>query len=277
MSVRKTVFSYWHQGFVSAPALIKACVETFHRLNPDWEILLLDSESVLDWIDLPPIPEEKWCRLKLAHRSDLLRTQLLIKYGGVWADPTVWLCKPFDTWLPDLLDAGLFMFHRPGRDRVISNWFIAAEKESPLLKRLYERLCAYWSENEFDNLDGDMSSASQVLGRLLNRNLHLPRLWLKRPMIRLFRTYPYMVYHYMIFDLICTDPESRAIWERMPKLSADIPHYPAHRGLLSPLDTESRSFIDSKRAPLFKFSWKLPSKSVPDGSVLDYFLSGKVS
>lgn len=273
--LKKMIFSYWHQGFDNAPDIIKACVERFQKLCPDWQVVLLDSESVLEFVDLPPIPQGKWRRLELAHRSDLLRTGLLIKYGGVWADPTVWLYKPLDTWLPNVLSAGLFMFYRPGRDRVVSNWFIAAEKENRLLHRQYERLCAYWSENEFDNLDGEISLTGRLVGRILNRNLHLPRLWLRKPMIRLFRTYPYMVYHYMIFDLICSDAELRAIWDRMPKVSADIPHFPAHQGLFTPLDEETKRFIDGGEAPLFKLTWKLPGPVVPDGSILDYLLSGQ--
>ena len=51
------------------------------------------------------------------------------------------------------MDAGVFMFHRPGRDRAVSNWFIAAEPNQPLLVRLYEALCRYWRENNFRNLD----------------------------------------------------------------------------------------------------------------------------
>jgi hypothetical protein len=63
-----------------------------------------------------------------------------------------------------------------------------------------------------------------------------------------------------------------SVWERMPKFSADIPHFAAHRGLLKPIDDEAKRFIDSGEAPLFKLSWKLPSQDIPPESLLAYLL-----
>lgn len=224
------------------------------------------------WLDPIPIPAHKWRQLTLAHQSDVIRTQLLVRYGGVWADPTVYFSQPLDHWLPERMDAGVFLFHRPGRDRAVANWFIAAEPQNLLLKRQYDRLCKYWANNDFENFNKPMRALARFATRVLNRNLELPRLWLRQPVIRLIKAYPYMVYHYMIHDLVRSDAQLRAVWDQMPKLSADIPHFPAHHGLLKPLDREIRSFIDNEKAPLFKLTWKLPSESVPPGSVLDYLL-----
>lgn len=269
----KKIFTYWHQGFEQAPPIIQACIRTLACQNDQWDIHFLDSESVGDWIDPIPIPDKKWNRMQVAHRSDVIRTQLLVKFGGVWADPTIWFCKPLDHWLGSVMDAGVFMFHRPGRDRAVSNWFIAAAPKNALLQRQYDSLCTYWRENEFANLGKSMSGAARLLKRVLNRNLELPRLWLREPVIRLFKTYPYMIYHYMIYDLACLEPELRVIWKRMPKISADIAHLLAHRGLLEPLDPDTQQFIDSGRAPLYKLTWKLPTQAVPAGSVLEYLLN----
>jgi len=268
----RKVFTYWDQGFNNAPPVIRACRTTLERYNPDWELHFLDFHSVQDWLEPVPIPAEKWNQMSLAHRSDVIRTQLLIRYGGVWADPTVLFTQPLNDWLPERMSAGVFMFHRPGRDRVVSNWFIAAALENPLLVRQYDRLCEYWRENDFRNFDRSMGPMARAARRLLNRNLELPRLWLRKPVIRLLKAYPYMIYHYMIYDNVRSKPELRALWERMPKVSADIPHFAVHRGLLEPLDDEAKRFIDSGEAPLFKLTWKLASETVPPGSVLDYLL-----
>ena len=268
--MKRNLFTYWHQGFEFAPRIIDSCVRTFVHHNRGFNIHFLDSIRVKEWIDPIPIPESKWKQLRLAHQCDIIRTQLLIKYGGVWADPTVWFCKPLDEWLPQVMDAGVFMFHRPGRDRAISNWFIASEAGNPLLQRQYETLCRFWRENEFDNLDKPNSRTADLLARLLNRNLELPRLWLARPVIKLFRTAPYMVYHYMLHDLVRSEAALAEIWRQMPKLSADIPHALVHHGLFEPLDSELKGLIDSGVAPLFKLSWKRPSENVRPDSVLAY-------
>ncbi|WP_376696621.1 capsular polysaccharide synthesis protein [Wenzhouxiangella sp. EGI_FJ10305] len=266
------IFTYWHQGFDDAPELVQACRWTMKRYTPGWSHHFLDAESVQQWIEPIPIPERTWNRLSLAHRSDVIRTQLLIRHGGVWADPTVLLTQPLKDWLPERMDAGVFLFHRPGRDRAVSNWFIASEAHHPLLMRLYEELCRYWTDNEFHNFDRPMKPLASFAGRVLNRNLELPRLWLRKPFIRLLKAYPYMIYHYMLYHLVRSDPALKSLWERMPKVSADLPHFAVHRGLLEHLDDEAKRFIDSGEAPLFKLSWKLPSQDVPPESVLIYLL-----
>jgi hypothetical protein len=209
--------------------------------------------------------------MTLAHRSDLIRTQLLIKYGGVWADPTIYFMKPLDEWLPDYMDADVFMFHRPGRDRVISNWFIAAEAKNPLLEKIYSELCTYWNDHEFKNLGRkEKSSVEQWLNRIINRNLSWPRIWFSPIMTRIFKLYPYMVYHFKVYDLIQSDRESAEIYRKMNKFSADTPHKMQRFGLLEPLSDEARQWIDEKKSPLYKLTWKLKSPSIPEGSVLHY-------
>jgi hypothetical protein len=268
----RRIFTYWHQGFNNAPDVVQACRRTLERYTLGWSRHFLDTETAQQWIEPIPIPKCTWDRLSLAHRSDVIRTQLLVRHGGVWADPTLLLTRPLEDWLPQQMDAGVFLFHRPGRDRAVSNWFIAAEPNHPLLVRLYHDLCSYWRDNEFRNFGKPMSPGARLASRIFNRNLELPRLWLRKPVIRLLKAYPYMVYHYMLYDLTRSDPCLKSVWERMPKISADIPHFAAHRGLLANLDAETKQFIDSGEAPLFKLSWKLPSQNVPSHTVLGYLL-----
>ena len=264
------VFTYWHQGEAAAPRLVTLCIEQLRVLHPGWDIHVLDSESVVGWIEPIAVPADKLEKLSIAHQSDLIRTQLLLRHGGVWADPTVFLVRPLDQWLPKYMDSGLFLFHRPGRDRLISNWFIASEPGNILLERLYERLCRYWSENEFENLGQPQSKQAVFAARVLNRNLLLPRLWLRKPVIKLLRTAPYMVYHYQFADLVATDRQCRAIWARTPKISASGAIRLLRYGPLKPALPEVRKWIDEADPPLFKLTWKLGPDKIPPGSVLAY-------
>ena len=254
--------------------MVRACVHSFEKHHPSWELSFLDDESTV--IESVPIPEEKWKKLKVAHRSDLIRTQLLFRHGGVWIDPTVFIVGSLDQWLSKYMDSGLFLFDRPGRDRLISNWFIAAEPGNVLLGKLYGRLCRYWSENDFDNLGRPESELAEFVARALNRNLFLPRLWLRKPLIKLLRTAPYMVYHYQFADLVARDRTCREIWRRTPKISADGPHRLLRYGLLNPLSAELRECIDDADPPLFKLTWKLGSDEIPPGSVLAYLFERSV-
>lgn len=264
--LHKTIFTYWHQGFDAAPPVVKACARNLIQLHPGWEIHLLDQGSAPAWLDPIRIPDHRWQQLSLAHRSDLIRTQLLIKHGGVWADPTVWFTRPLDNWLPDQMPAGLFLYRYPGRDRAISNWFIAAETGNRLLMRLYDKLCKYWAENQFENFDRPMGSTAHFIHRILSRNTELPRLWLNPLVIRLFRTFPYMIYHYAFYDLVRTDAECRAIWDRMPAVPADGPVGLLRHGLNERFDDVAKCLLlGPDRAPLYKLTWKgIPQRPAED-------------
>lgn len=81
-----------------------------------------------------------------------------------------------------------------------------------------------------------------------------------------------MVYHFKVYDLINTDSECAAIFQKMNKYSADAPHKIQRFGLLEPLTDEARQWIDESRSPLFKLTWKLDIQPIPNDSILDYLL-----
>jgi len=264
----KYIFSYWHQGWEVIPPIVDVCLKSMSQHHRDWKIHLLDADTATDWLEPIPIPEKKWEKLPLAHRSDVIRTQLLLRNGGVWADPTVWFTGSMDKWLSARMNAGLFLFRRPGRDRLISNWFIAAQPGNPLLARLYDELCRYWRENDFETIGFTRRRGVNIVARILNRNLRLPQIWLSRPLRSLFRHAPYMVYHYLFAKVVRTDPRCAAIWAETPRESADAPHRLLRHGLLQPLTQDIERVMQSTKPPLFKLTWKLGGIEVPDNSVL---------
>lgn len=266
------IWTYWHQGFDQAPYVVKQCINRLQLLHPDAAIHLLDQHSIYDFADIVPIPANKWGKIVLPHRSDLLRTQLLIKYGGTWLDPTAFCLTKLTDWLPQYAEKGLFLFHRPGKDRIISNWFIAAEKDNKLLSQLYHSLVDYWNHNDFRNLGRrDPSVLEYWSNRILNgRSLALSQLWLSPLFTKLLRLYPYMIYHYMFYHLIKTKPECRALYEAMPRISADGPHRLQRLGLLAPATAEGRDLIHNKTVPLLKLNWKISTQDIPSDSHLAY-------
>lgn len=269
----KNLWTYWHQGFESAPHVVKRCVKKWQETHAGWTLHLLDEKSLPNFIDPVPIAPEKWEKMEVPHRSDLIRTQLLIKYGGVWVDPTCFPFQPLDTWLPEYMTSGLFLFANPGRDRIISNWFIAAEKGNTLLEKLYASLCQYWENNDFLNLGRKDTRMEKQVNRLINRNLDWPRLWFTWPVRKLWQRYPYMVYHYKFYDLIVSDPTCTAIWEGMPKFPAEIPHHIQSLGLLNKVQPETEALIRDKDCPIVKLSWKVKESEITEDSILEYLFA----
>jgi len=264
------LFSYWHQGFANAPAPVQICVQSWNSSLHGVELIALDARSCTQWVAEPELSPVTLNRLGLAHRSDMLRTQLLIKHGGVWADATVYMNTPIMDWVPDLLEpSGLFLFHRPGRDREISNWFIAAQPNHPILVAVYERLLDFWSAVEFRNFGRPYSPLEQNIFRLINRNRWAPRLWTWTWFNRMTRIFPYMIYHYIFHDVVFRDRELKRLWKLTPKISADGPHALARLGLTSPVTSEARRLIEHPVAPVYKLKWRIKDDNVPEGSVLD--------
>lgn len=254
----KIIYSYWHQGRDEAPPLVRVCMDRMAALNPGWQIRILDQESADEVVQRIPLSPAKWSQLSLPHRSDLIRTRLLIDSGGVWMDPTVYLTQPLDSWIHSHMGAGVFLFSRPGRDRAISNWFIAAEPSNALLSRLLETLCAYWENNSFRGADGRAKALQAQLNRVINRNLEMPRLWLTWPFRKVLRLSPYMIYHYSFYDLVRTDAALGNIFSAMPKISADAPHALQRCGLASDVSDQARRILEDPDIPLHKLAWKLP-------------------
>ena len=262
---------YWHQGFDKANEIIRQCVNSWEHHNPDWRVILLDKNNVEGYIGQIDIPESKFLMLRVQHQSDLIRTRLLIQYGGVWVDPTCFCMKPLDSWLPEYLTAGLFLFQKPGRDRIISNWFIAAsEKNNPLLQKLYDLLCQYWTTNDFRNLKGQFPRLENLLVRIINRNTFFPKVWTTWFFTKVIRLYPYMIYHYQFCRLVTRDKECKSIWNRMPAFSALAPLRLQREGPLGQLDPRVKSMIDSENVPLHKLRWQMDASTMDKGSILNY-------
>lgn len=147
----------WLQGKKQAPPVVQACYNSLKKNLPEYEINVIDAENWNEYVELPEYILKKWGKKQIppALFSDLLRLQLLIKYGGTWIDSTV-LCtldsssKFQDSSAQKYLNADLFLFqYTPEgttKDISISNWFISAHSNNDVLMTLRDMLFAYWKD-----------------------------------------------------------------------------------------------------------------------------------
>jgi len=114
------------------------------------EVIIISDDNWREYVDFPDYILEKVDNgiISRTHFSDLLRLELLLKYGGTWVDATV-LCTGK---IPEYMtDSELFLFQnlKPGIDgqcTCISNWFITAQKNNIILKLTLELLYRYWRD-----------------------------------------------------------------------------------------------------------------------------------
>ena len=179
------VWTCWLQGYNNAPAIVKACINSIYKNTngKGYNVIIITEENMSDYICMPDFILDKYRRgiISNASFSDLLRTLLLINYGGVWVDATVLLTKE----IPKIiLDSDFFVFRAHHSVSPCSTWFIAAKKESLLLKKVFEILAEYWQNKKYQ----------------IN----------------------YYLYHICIRLVITYDEDAKLIWENMlPKNNSD--------------------------------------------------------
>lgn len=150
------VWVCWMQGMENAPEIVKRCYSSLKDNLTDREIILITSENMSEYVEFPDFIMRKWKEGKIsyAHLTDLLRLELLIKYGGTWIDATV-LCTRKQEEIPEyFFNSDLFLFQtlKPGRDghaTTISSWYMSACTNNKVLMATRYLLYKYWSKSEY--------------------------------------------------------------------------------------------------------------------------------
>lgn len=147
------VWVCWFQGIESAPMIVKQCYDSLRNNLVGKEIILITEDNYREYIQFPDIIQKKIDNniIPPAQKSDLIRLELLINYGGTWIDSTVY-CSGSN--YPEyMMNSDLFVFQnlKPGLDghcTSISNWFITSCTNNPILLLVRAMLFDYWSKND---------------------------------------------------------------------------------------------------------------------------------
>jgi len=148
-AIPRRIWAYWDGGEDAAPPVVRACLASWRRHNPDWDLTVLDRDSAPARAGLPMGPDD----IPVQSYADLLRLRLLAREGGVWVDATTFCLRPLDHWLPMLAQGGFFAFTWtpadrwfiwPNVPRRITNWFLASEPGGAVITAWEARALAYW-------------------------------------------------------------------------------------------------------------------------------------
>lgn len=145
------VWFLWLQGIEQAPDIVKICYSSVQKNLGDHELIFLTDENYRDYILFPDYIQKKIDSgiITKTHMSDLLRLELLTRYGGTWIDATVYLSSSN---IPDyMLDSDLFLFQKlkpalDGNPKSISSWYITSCTKNPILVLAKELLYEYWKK-----------------------------------------------------------------------------------------------------------------------------------
>lgn len=152
--ISNKVWVCWFQGLDNAPELVKRCYASLQENLTDREIILITSENMNDYVKFPKYILEKWEKgyITHTHMTDLLRLELLIRYGGMWIDSTV-LCTRKREEIPEYyFNSELFFYQilKPGRDgqaQLMSSWLMSAKTNNRILIMTRYLCYEYWKKN----------------------------------------------------------------------------------------------------------------------------------
>lgn len=229
--VPKIIWMLWLQGWESAPDVVQACLRTWRRLNPGWSLNALSATDLENFLDDSVFDLIRGKDLQPETISDVIRLGLLRKYGGVWADATLYCVKPLDEWLEQrVAPTGFFAFSRPAEDRLLSSWFLAADKGNYVVNRWWESVCKYWQTHESNHR--------------------------------------YFWMHDVFRDVYNTDHHFMKAWNDTPEEPAAGPHYflPYERTLHLPVSNREHEILSVAGPPVLKLTHKLEFAGYPPDS-----------
>ena len=197
-SLPRVIYSLWLQGIENAPPIVRLNFARWAKLNPTYELRIFDEPAVRRSLSGLPLAIDELTPQVI---SDLLRSVLLSSSGGVWVDASVFPARPLDDWLPEYVGTGgFFAFERPGPDRAISSWLLAATANNRMMRSWCNDVINYWSTPRVmsEGIPDDPVAAVST--------------WRD--------TYPYFWFHYLFQRLLDTDPAFANAWQRCSKLPA---------------------------------------------------------
>ncbi|VDH89579.1 Hypothetical predicted protein [Mytilus galloprovincialis] len=197
ITVPRIIWLFWDKGPKLAPNLQQACMKSWEIQNPEYETIhlnLLTAEKLIRRKE--KYKDDVWNNISIQAKSDIIRVELLAKYGGVWVDATVRCNIPLIYWIEHITSVShFFVFERtdlyitPAVRPHIASWFIAS------------------------------SNCSYIVQTLRKTIQHI---WAKQP--NPYQVYGYFWLHKVFLNLVKNDVTFFNAYTKMTFLSADGPH-----------------------------------------------------
>lgn len=145
----------WWQGLKHAPNIVQKCIESIEKNAGNHTVVVITEENYKNYVSFPEWIEDKRNRgiISRTHFSDLLRLELLAKYGGVWLDSTFFCVKPE---IETYFDFPIWSIKRPeyGHCSVACGYFANYSLGCNLKNRwvfaiIRDFVFHYWKVNDF--------------------------------------------------------------------------------------------------------------------------------
>ena len=141
------VWMFWYTGFETAPPLVKKCLEEAKKVK-DIDLVLLDKNNLEDYFTFESNIRELFQNgsIPLVKLTNIMRTQLITRHGGLWCDATVYM--PHKDIISRIQDKPFysvkhFMDWHFGKGRW-TGFFTGGGIGNPITSFLYDTLVEYY-------------------------------------------------------------------------------------------------------------------------------------
>lgn len=211
----RTIWAYWAQGHENMPDFFKMCVGTWQRLNPHWDVRIVQKSTVFEYLSEAELPNTFMKMTSHQTASDAVRLALLSRYGGVWMDVNILIRTSLDDLCWSSISTGqksACVFFHPfygleemGGEDFVESWFLATLPHNPFFIRWRDLFCELFH----DRLDIHGLMTHDLYQDISLEGFH-----------RLNQQFSgaghdfreYLAIHAMCHRLIETDPQARNQW-----------------------------------------------------------------
>ena len=146
------IWVFWYQGIQEAPDIVKSCYKSILTTFKNKKVILITKKNLNEYIDVPNfiLDRLKSNEMSITHFSDIIRASLLVTYGGLWIDATVYCTGKEDYDYFSKLD---FFVYRDGwfdKQKInMANWLIWSKPHNILLETTLIYLYNYWYKKDY--------------------------------------------------------------------------------------------------------------------------------
>ena len=199
----------WFQGIENAPAVVRACFNSVKHFFPDKKIIVITSENINSYVKFPDFIIDRYRKGIISNTafSDLVRLELLIKYGGLWIDATV-LCtgnKLVNKLSESKSKFFMYQILKPGLDGHtvrFSSWMIYSYSNNQILRMTRYLIYTYWKENNkqisYFLLHNFLELSSTYYPEYLNKMIPFSSSVPHELLLRLFDNYDEETYNFIL-------------------------------------------------------------------------------
>ena len=151
------IWSMWWQGEANCPDVIKLCLASIRKHCGSHRLIVITKDNYQDYITLPQhiISKVKLNNITLTHLSDIIRVNLLAKYGGLWMDSTLFAAGDIPE---EIFSMELYTIKRvskPNYSNSVISWsrwtsycLSAPDSNSLLFAFMSELFSEYWKTHD---------------------------------------------------------------------------------------------------------------------------------